>query len=73
MSRSALWRQEANIQERERQAQDVFLNAVEEGRVRAKSKDLRYRFAIATDFTRALLSWIPEQPSQRPRSFARTR
>jgi hypothetical protein len=34
MSRSALWRQEANVQERERQAQDAFLNAVEEGRVR---------------------------------------
>jgi hypothetical protein len=34
MSRSALWRQEANVQERERQARDAFLNAVEEGRVR---------------------------------------
>lgn len=33
MSRSALWRQESNVKERERQAQETFLNAVEEGRV----------------------------------------
>ena len=35
MSRSALWRQEAHVKERERQAQDVFSTAVEEGRVSA--------------------------------------
>ena len=33
MSRSALWRQEANVQERERQADDAFLEAVETGKV----------------------------------------
>jgi hypothetical protein len=33
MSRSALWRQEANVQERERQADDAFLEAVEAGKV----------------------------------------
>ena len=33
MSRSALWRQEAGVKERERLADDAFLAAVEEGRV----------------------------------------
>ena len=33
MSRSALWRQEGNRKERERQADELFLTAVEEGRV----------------------------------------
>jgi len=32
MSRSALWRQEANIKERERQASETFLKAFEEGK-----------------------------------------
>jgi PRP38 family len=37
MSRSALWRQEAGVKEREIHAQEVFQNAVEEGRnVRTK-------------------------------------
>jgi pre-mRNA-splicing factor 38B len=35
MSRSALWRQESNVKEREQKAQDTFLSAVEEGRVSA--------------------------------------
>jgi hypothetical protein len=34
MSRSALWRQEGNVKERERQAEELFQLAVEEGRVR---------------------------------------
>jgi hypothetical protein len=33
MSRSALWRQEGNVKERERQAEELFALAVEEGRV----------------------------------------
>lgn len=33
MSRSALWRQEGNQKERERQADELFQLAVEEGRV----------------------------------------
>lgn len=33
MSRSALWRQEGNVKERERQAEELFQLAVEEGRV----------------------------------------
>jgi len=33
MSRSALWRQEANVQGRERQADEAFLEAVEAGKV----------------------------------------
>jgi hypothetical protein len=33
MSRSALWRQEGNLKERERNADELFLSAVEEGRV----------------------------------------
>jgi len=32
MSRSALWRQEANVKERERLALDTFHTAIEEGR-----------------------------------------
>jgi hypothetical protein len=36
MSRSALWRQESNVKEREQKAQETFLSAVEEGRVRPK-------------------------------------
>ena len=32
MSRSALWRQEGNVKERERQAVITFQNAIEEGR-----------------------------------------
>jgi len=32
MSRSALWRQEAGVQERQRQAHDAFEQALEEGR-----------------------------------------
>ncbi|KAL3795925.1 hypothetical protein HJC23_002196 [Cyclotella cryptica] len=31
MSRSALWRQEANIKDRERKAEETWLNAIEEG------------------------------------------
>lgn len=38
MSRSALWRQEVNIQEREKQAQDLFLQAIEEGKVRVNAR-----------------------------------
>jgi|AntRauTorckE5430_2_1112549.scaffolds.fasta_scaffold24011_1 pre-mRNA-splicing factor 38B len=34
MSRAALWRQESNLKERERQANETFENAVEEGRNR---------------------------------------
>lgn len=33
MSRSALWRQEGNVKERQRQAEQLFSRAVEEGRV----------------------------------------
>ena len=32
MSRSALWRQEGNLIERERKATETFLSAIEEGR-----------------------------------------
>jgi len=32
MSRSALWRQEANVKDRERKAEETWLNAIEEGR-----------------------------------------
>lgn len=32
MSRSALWRSEGKVQERERNAQDTYQNAIEEGR-----------------------------------------
>jgi pre-mRNA-splicing factor 38B len=38
MSRSALNRQEGNVKERERRAEDLFENAVEEGRVRQRAK-----------------------------------
>lgn len=34
MSRAALWRQEANVKERERQANETFQIALEEGRSR---------------------------------------
>ncbi len=34
MSRSALWRQEANVKERERQANETFSRVLEEGKVR---------------------------------------
>jgi hypothetical protein len=33
MSRSALWRQEANVKDRERKAEECFRVAIEEGRV----------------------------------------
>lgn len=33
MSRSALWRQEANVKERERQANETFSRVLEEGQV----------------------------------------
>ena len=33
MSRSALWRQESNVKERQRHADEVFQNAILEGRV----------------------------------------
>ena len=33
MSRSALWRQENNVKERQRHADEVFQNAILEGRV----------------------------------------
>ena len=36
MSRSALWRQEINVKERTRVANETFQIAVEEGRVRAE-------------------------------------
>jgi pre-mRNA-splicing factor 38B len=38
MSRSALNRQEGNVQERERRAEELFETAVEEGRVRQRAK-----------------------------------
>jgi pre-mRNA-splicing factor 38B len=41
MSRSALWRQEGNLKERERQAEDLFRLAVEEGRVRFRCATMR--------------------------------
>ena len=34
MSRSALWRQDANVRQREQTASDIFSRAVEEGKVR---------------------------------------
>ena len=37
MSRSALWRQEGNVKERQRQAEQLFMRAVEEGRVSIES------------------------------------
>lgn len=37
MSRSALWRQEGNVKERERRAEELFEKACEEGRSRSKS------------------------------------
>lgn len=37
MSRSALWRQEGNVKERERRAEEIFQLACEEGRTRSKS------------------------------------
>jgi pre-mRNA-splicing factor 38B len=40
MSRSALWRQEGNVKERERRADDLFLGAVEQGRQRQRSKGI---------------------------------
>ncbi len=33
MSRSALWRQEANVKERQRQADETFQRVLEEGKV----------------------------------------
>jgi hypothetical protein len=36
MSRAALWRQEASLKERERQANETFQNALEEGRNRSQ-------------------------------------
>jgi pre-mRNA-splicing factor 38B len=38
MSRAALWRQEGNVKEREQRAEEVFLKAVEDGQLRARSK-----------------------------------
>jgi pre-mRNA-splicing factor 38B len=38
MSRSALWRQEGNVKERERTADEIFETVVEEGRVRSRSR-----------------------------------
>mmetsp|Transcript_4221 Transcript_4221/g.6384 ORF Transcript_4221/g.6384 Transcript_4221/m.6384 type:complete len:98 (-) Transcript_4221:1264-1557(-) len=38
MSRSALWRQEANVKERHRHAQDVWERVLEEGRSNARNK-----------------------------------
>ena len=35
MSRSALWRQETNVIERQRQANETFELAIDEGRVRS--------------------------------------
>ena len=37
MSRSALWRQEANVKERERKADETFQRVLEEGKVRSHS------------------------------------
>lgn len=38
MSRSALWRQETNAKERDRIAYEIFENAVEEGKEKARMK-----------------------------------
>lgn len=40
MSRAALWKQEANVQERERQATDAFLEAIEAGKVSKGAKKI---------------------------------
>ena len=38
MSRAALWRQEGNVKERERRAEDIFETAVTEGRQKGRAK-----------------------------------
>lgn len=40
MSRSALWRQEANVQDRQRRAEETFAAAIEEGRRRSHLKNV---------------------------------
>mmetsp|Transcript_22353 Transcript_22353/g.54141 ORF Transcript_22353/g.54141 Transcript_22353/m.54141 type:complete len:125 (+) Transcript_22353:112-486(+) len=40
MSRSALWRQEGNLKERERKAIETFGNAIEEGRTNSHLKGI---------------------------------
>jgi hypothetical protein len=40
MSRSALWANEGNLKGKQRQAEDLFLLAVEEGRVSSKGTDI---------------------------------
>lgn len=40
MSRAALWRQEGNVKERERLAQEVFETAVSEGRQKGRAKNM---------------------------------
>lgn len=42
MSRSALWRQEANVIERQRQANETFQLVLDEGRVSSRFKLNRY-------------------------------
>lgn len=38
MSRSALWRQEANVKDRERTADEIFETVIEEGRMRSRGR-----------------------------------
>ena len=44
MSRSALWRQEGNVKDRERQAEELFNLAVEEGRVRMGATSILFPY-----------------------------
>jgi hypothetical protein len=55
MSRSALWRQEGNVKERERNAEELFLAAVEEGRVSCLSVELK-----RAHLDPGLLVWVVE-------------
>lgn len=62
MSRAALWRQEANVKERERQASETFELALEEGRNRPQKGLIPLKDTTTFNINPMLLGNISKSP-----------